>query len=299
MHESIITAARNALHERLVSSGPLSIELKEKNGKKIEVASNADISQPTSRSISLHIAKNLNAHTTTKGPGQTAGKKFEVAIARFLEATMPHLDAVRPGPWHISNVGGSRNIDHLAQHEPYRHLDELAKEVEKQRELLSVLGNSYAISPDILVTRDAATDDRLNEDVWLVDEHSATLSPFRERNTPPSLPAPQFVHAVVSCKWTMRSDRAQNTRAEALNLIRNRKGRAPHIVAVTAEPSPSRIASLALGTGDIDMVYHFALHELQESINEIGNDEASSMLSVLIESERLRDISDLPIDLAV
>ncbi len=37
------------------------------------------------------------------------------------------------------------------------------------------------------------------------------------------------------------SDRAQNTRSEALNLIRNRKGRLPHIVVVTEEPSPSRL----------------------------------------------------------
>ena len=53
----------------------------------------------------------------------------------------------------------------------------------------------------------------------------------------------------------MRSDRAQNSRTEALNLIRNRKGNLPHIVVVTGEPMPARIASLALGTGDIDCVY--------------------------------------------
>lgn len=46
------------------------------------------------------------------------------------------------------------------------------------------------------------------------------------------------------------------------NLIRNRKGNLPHIVVVTGEPMPARIASLALGTGDIDCVYHFALYEL-------------------------------------
>ena len=34
----------------------------------------------------------------------------------------------------------------------------------------------------------------------------------------------------------MRSDRAQYSRTEALNLIRNRKGRLPHIVVVTGEP---------------------------------------------------------------
>lgn len=63
-------------------------------------------------------------------------------------------------------------------------------------------------------------------------------------------------------KTFLESDRSQNARTEALNLIRNRKGRLPHISVVTAEPTPWRLASVALGTGDLDCVYHFALHEL-------------------------------------
>ena len=107
------------------------------------------------------------------------------------------------------------------------------------------------------------------------------------------------MHASISCKWTIRSDRSQNTRTEALNLIRNRKGRLPHIVAVTAEPLPTRLAALALGTGDLDCVYHFALHELQDSIKEINNEDQLDMLMMLIDGRRLRDISDLPFDLAI
>ena len=48
-------------------------------------------------------------------------------------------------------------------------------------------------------------------------------------------------------------------------IRRNRKGNLPHIVVVTGEPMPARIASLALGTGDIDCVYHFALYELVDA----------------------------------
>ena len=73
----------------------------------------------------------------------------------------------------------------------------------------------------------------------------------------------------------------------------------PAIVVVTGEPTPSRLASLALGTGDLDMVYHFALPELIEGVAASGNDEAISMLGHLIEGKRLRDISDLPLDLAI
>ena len=97
----------------------------------------------------------------------------------------------------------------------------------------------------------------------------------------------------------MRSDRAQNTRTEALNLIRGRKGRSPHIVAVTAEPLPSRISSLALGTGDLDCVYHFALYELLEAIQLSDHDDAKELIDIMIEGKRLKDISDLPLDLAI
>ena len=97
----------------------------------------------------------------------------------------------------------------------------------------------------------------------------------------------------------MRSDRAQNSRTEALGLIRNRKGHLPHIVVVTGEPMPARIASLAMGTGDIDCVYHFALNELVESVKDVGAEDSIEMLKILITGKRLKDISDLPLDLAV
>jgi len=85
-----------------------------------------------------------------------------------------------------------------------------------------------------------------------------------------------ILHGSISCKWTLRADRAQNARTEALNLVRKRKGRVPHIVVVTAEPLPSRLASLALGTGDIDRVYHFALRELQEATASLNTEEEPS-----------------------
>ena len=97
----------------------------------------------------------------------------------------------------------------------------------------------------------------------------------------------------------MRSDRAQNARSEALNLIRNRKGRLPHVVVVTGEPTPSRLSSLALGTGDVDCVYHFALPELVSAVEEMDNDDSAELLKIMIEGNRLKDISDLPLDLAV
>ena len=46
---------------------------------------------------------------------------------------------------------------------------------------------------------------------------------------------------------------------------------------------PAKMASLALGTCDIDCVYHFALYELVEAVKEIGAEDAIEMLNVLIE----------------
>jgi hypothetical protein len=46
-------------------------------------------------------------------------------------------------------------------------------------------------------------------------------------------------------------------------------------------------------------VYHFALPELISGVKETENDEAISMLSTLVTGKRLRDISDLPLDLAI
>ena len=69
-------------------------------------------------------------------------------------------------------------------------------------------------------------------------------------------------------------------------------------MSLTAEPLPTRIASLALGTGDLDCVYHFALPELRESIADVKNEDQLDMLMILIDGRRLRDISDLPFDLA-
>lgn len=68
---------------------------------------------------------------------------------------------------------------------------------------------------------------------------------------------------------------------------------------VTGEPLPSRLSSLALGTGDIDCVYHFALYELIDAVKDTGAEDSIEILKILVGGKRLRDISDLPLDLAI
>lgn len=285
---SLISSARKAFHQRLIDDNTLSLSAD-------NVASNADGSQKTSKNIALSIATDLGAHVVPKKlDGQRAGHLFERAVQQFLEVTFPQLGTIRPGNWRIEDVGGSRAEYQVARYEPYTHLDDLATAIRQNPMLASVLGNSYEISPDVLVLREPESDAVINRDAAIVDDDTAQHTVIRSVNQERAI-----VHAIVSCKWTLRSDRAQNARSEALNMIRNRKGRTPHIVVVTAEPTPSRLASLALGTGDVDTVYHFALPELTKAVQASGNDEAESMLGILVNGKRLRDISDLPLDLAV
>ena len=67
------------------------------------------------------------------------------------------------------------------------------------------------------------------------------------------------------------------------------------------EPLPSRLASLALGTGDLDCVYHFALYELMDAVREYGakgREDIVEQMENLVQGKRLKDISDLPLDLS-
>lgn len=68
---------------------------------------------------------------------------------------------------------------------------------------------------------------------------------------------------------------------------------------VTAELTSNRIASIALGTGDIDCEYYFAIAEMLNAVQALGYHDAEEMLLIMIEGKRPRDICDLPLDLAV
>ena len=287
--EVIIAEARKKYHEALVSEGVLSLN---KDG----VASNADSSNRPSIAIAKAVAEKLGANESVKLKGQTAGTKFEQITMQFIANTFPKLQHLRPGSWEIRSLGNqsSTKTSDFAQ---YEHLAYLTELVERNKQLATVLGTDYLVAPDVIVYRNLCEDAEINSVETFVDGKIAKLADLRKCNG-----GKPILHASVSAKWTMRSDRAQNSRTEALNLIRNRKGHLPHIVVVTGEPLPSRLASLALGTGDLDCVYHFALYELLESVREYGANGREDILETLenlIAGKRLKDISDLPLDLSV
>lgn len=253
------------------------------------VPNNADRGSESSKRIALRILEEIGAEPASgRLSGQAAGRVFESATKEYLESAFSNLDHLRPGEWEFS-VG--QNIREFAQ---FRHLTEIRELVERNNELRTILGD-YIVKPDIVVARRPVSDDEINAAGALVEGGLiARRTPLRAVNS--SVP---ILHASVSCKWTIRSDRSQNARTEALNLIRNRKGNTPHIVVVTAEPLPGRLASIAMGTGDVDCVYHWALTEMGAAVGAVGADSDRELLAAMVEGGRLRDVGDLPFDLAV
>lgn len=283
--EPFIKTARAEFHRWLLQS---LLTISDKG-----VPSNADKDNKTSVKIALGIAKRLEAETGIRGAAQTAGNQFEDLVAKFVKAAFLRLPHLRPGQWDVRQVG-NRNRSEIARYAQYAHLTALQQAALGNPDLAAALGNDYTITPDVIVTRALEDDAAINAPEYLVDANLATRADIR--SGPGKAP---LLHASISTKWTLRSDRAQNARSEALNLIRNRKGRQPHIMVVTGEPTPSRLSSLALGTGDIDCVYHFALDELILAVSDLGNSEAEDMLGIMVDGKRLKDIADLPFDLAV
>lgn len=303
---SLISDQRKKFHLDLLNQGVLTLSPANKKVQKFGekyIASNADSGQKMSVQLSNFlinfIAKNVGfviQTQTKKLKGQTLGHQFEAICASFISNSFKQLQHLRPGDWVVEQVS-SRSSLVLGRYEQYSHLSRLSELSNQHEEIKNFLGDGYTVAPDIIVARAPEPDTVINANRLLVDTESAKHTKLRAANH--SAEPTKLLHASISCKFTMRSDRAQNTRTEALNLLRTRKSRAPNIVSVTAEPMPSRISSLALGTGDIDCVYHAFLYELEQGLIDLEKEDALDLLRTMIDGKRLKDISDLPLDLAI
>ena len=168
---------------------------------------------------------------------EAPGGPLERAVRDHLRDALPRLH--RDVWWDVSRGAV------ITQFDQYAHLSEVDELVRANPQLRITIGTDYLIKPDVTVS------------LWNV----ATAS-----GLPP-------LHAAISCKWTIRSDRVQNIRHECLQMIRHRRGRQPHLVTVTAEPLPTRLASIARGTGEVDAVYHVAYDALAASVAATANAE--------------------------
>lgn len=288
MTHSLLAQARRDFHTSLLGS----VLFLNKDG----ILSNADKGNRGSIAIAEGIAKRMLGEIATQEHliAQKSGKAFEECCSDFVTATFNRLSHLRPGTWQVGrSIGGKR--PNIADFEQYAHLHRLYEIARKDAELRAVLQTDYLITPDVIIARVPEPDTHLNTaNTPVVDPDVARHASLRKINNERAI-----LHASISCKWTLRSDRAQNARTEGLNLVRNRKGRVPHVVVVTGEPTPTRISSLAMGTGEIDCVYHFALPELIETIQEVGSEDGAELVQMMVDGRRLKDISDLPLDLAI
>jgi NgoMIV restriction enzyme len=192
--------------------------------------------------------------------GTTFGTPFEVAIRDHMRSQLPSLDPHRS--WIIENSLSVANFDQ------YRHLDVLDKAVKRDVTLRTEFGRDYRVVPDVVI-----------------GVQRASLLPL--------------LHAVISCKWSMRSDRVQNVRPEGSTLMRHRRGRAPHFVVVTCEPLPSRISAIAMTTGEVDRVYHVAFEETAEAVAKFGTKHQRDTWLELVAQGRLWDFNALPETIAL
>lgn len=197
-----------------------------------------------------------------------SGRPLEVSVAGTLKIDLPQLDPSRN--WIVDEL--THPITDFLQYEHLKKVDQLVKE---NPELRTTLGTDYIIKPDVVVGL-----------------------PARHADEPP------FLHAAISCKWTIRSDRVQNIRHENNQMIRHRRERLPHLVTVTAEPLPSRLAAIARGTGEVDAVYHIAFDALDDAVlklalhKQISADQVDAWNEVTSQG-RVRPYSDLAETLAL
>ncbi len=252
------------------------------------IPNNADKHHSTSTFFAGQIIASIGVPLrTTYISSRIAQERFERITSRYLENTFKLLNHLRPGKWLFYTVKNRTEVGENKQ------LDNLECILATNRRFRTLLADYNVVKPDIIIARVPVEDKEINQKQKIVDNNIATHTQLRKKNSPKPIH-----HAIVSCNWIIHGGPSQGVRTETLNLIPNRKGHPPHIVAVTTEPLPIRIATLALGTGDIDCVYHFALHELKSAVEKSNNQDQLEMLMTMIEGHRLRDISDLPFDLA-
>lgn len=213
----------------------------------------------------IEARKNREADDKAEGmstefiaPGTQLEANLEIDIREGLKARDPDRG------WYVTRRG---RVSQFAQ---YQHLDELQKLFDSNPTLKTTVGQDYQVSTDVMV--------------GLPNQWAG---------------GPEYaLHAAVSSKLTLRSDRAQNVRVEFGTLVRNRRGRLPHLVVVTAEPLPSRLVSLARGTGEVDAVYHLLFEEITAALGELRKVDRHLQRQwedwdELVQMARLRPYSEL------
>ena len=81
-------------------------------------------------------------------------------------------------------------------------------------QLAAALGNDYLVAPDVVVYRNLYEDEEINAERYMVNDEISRMADIRKINGGKPL-----LHASVSAKYTMRSDRAQNSRTDRKSVV--------------------------------------------------------------------------------
>jgi hypothetical protein len=183
----------------------------------------------------------LNDTTAPTSEGATLERGLETDLRDALTAAEPGRG------WYVTRTDEAQEFAQFAHMQKLDELlenDQVKSALSDFPEFHALLGRDYKVKSDVMI------------------------------GLPNPDGAPRHVlHAAVSSKLTLRSDRAQNIRTEFGVLVRNRHGRLPHLVVVTAEPLPSRLVSLTRGTGEIDANYHLLFEAMDEAIGNLAENE--------------------------
>jgi hypothetical protein len=229
-----------------------------------QVPNNADVDNRESLQLAAAMLHALTASTgqSLSAPPVSAGSALEKAVRLDLAHGLAQRVPARQ--WDVKR--GALITDYSQ----YVHLLQLNQLVASNPTLSVTIGQDYLIKPDVVVA--------------LADVPTVNGFPL--------------LHAAVSCKWTIRSDRVQNIRHENNQMVRHRRGRQPHLVAVTLEPLPSRLAAIARGTGEVDAVYHAAYDELHAAVQASNNAAQQKAWAEITGQGRLLDYNLLASHLA-
>jgi NgoMIV restriction enzyme len=224
----------------------------------------ADVGSVESLKLAAEVYRALGVDriTNVQLADTDTGSSLEIAVANDLDRRLLEMDPNRS--WLVRRGGWAS--DYLQ----FQHLGELQHLLEAQPTLRATVGHDYQVKTDVYVG----------------------LPGPRKGSSP-------FLHAAISCKWTIRSDRVQNVRHEFSTLVRSRRGRLPHLVLITAEPLPTRIISIARGTGEVDVVYHVMFHELSAAVTAYASPKQVSAWEEMLSQGRLKPYEALAADLTL
>lgn len=234
-------------------------------------------SDPTSaRSVEIGRALAEAAGVTVDLPSldrASLAAELERHTKGFFEAVFPRVGDLDEASWLIETAGGT------VEFAQYDHLAATRRSAANDGQLAALLYSDCTLAPDLFVGRTRPPVEGMRD---------AVSKPLGQGNLTEAA-----LVGVVVCKWRISGDIGQ----EGVDLLRRPEAGAWYTSIVTCEPLSARLASIAFAHHG-RYVYHVALRELREVLSRQDWWDSRDLVDLMVDQGRLRDVSDLPGDLA-